>query len=146
MIWIEPGAALDPTLGLSRPELVPLVRRLAGVLGLGGASFELRLVDDNEMAGLNASFLGLVGPTNVLAFPASDPERPAYLGQIALSVDTLSRESLLYGQDPGRHLTRLLAHGLLHLAGFEHGPAMEAMTEQAVEALDPAGPASVPFP
>jgi probable rRNA maturation factor len=132
MIWISPGAGLNPSLPLSRPELKPLVRRLLETLGLSRASLELRLVDDPAMSRLNQDFLGLPGPTNVLAFPSEDQARPDYLGEIALSVDTLSREAVLYGQDPAEHLARLLAHAILHLAGFDHGPDMEDLTEKAV--------------
>jgi len=113
----------------------PLLTRLLDVLGLAGALVEVRFVDDAEIARLNAEFLGLPGPTNVLSFPADDPERPGYLGEIALSVDTLTREAALYGQDPAAHLVRLLAHGLLHLAGFEHGQVMEEMTDMAVSSF-----------
>lgn len=134
-IWIEPGAALNPALPLSKNEMKPLLKRLLAVLGLQGATLELRLVDDVEIARLNREFLGMTGPTNVLSFPAEDPERPEYLGELALSVDTLTREAALYGQDPQSHLVRLLAHGLLHLAGYDHGQAMEAMTDAAVETL-----------
>lgn len=134
-VWIEPGARLNPTLPLSVREAHPLLDGLLDVLGLSGGAVEVRFVDDREIARLNQEFLGLSGPTNVLSFPADDPERPAYLGELALSVDTLSREAVLYGQEPRRHLVRLLAHGMLHLAGYDHGEAMEAMTDLAVEAL-----------
>jgi probable rRNA maturation factor len=134
-IWIEPGAALNPTLPLSKSEMKPLLARLLAVLGLSGASVEVRFVDDAEIARLNGEFLGLPGPTNVLSFPAEDSDRPEYLGEIALSVDTLTREADLYGQDPSGHLVRLLAHGLLHLAGYDHGHAMEEMTDAAVSAF-----------
>lgn len=133
--WIEPGARLDPRLPLSRSEFAPLLEHLLAVLGVEGASIEVRFVDDAEIARLNREFLGLPGPTNVLSFPADDPARPDYLGEIALSVDALAREAVLHGQDLEEHLLRLLAHGVLHLAGYEHGPAMDAMTGMAVEAL-----------
>ena len=135
MIWVQPGAAYNPTLPLSRTELAPLIKRVLAAVGAAGADVEVRLVDDGEMALLNANFLGLPGPTNVLAFPAEDPERPQYLGEIALSVDTLTREADLYGQPVEEHFVRLLAHGLLHLAGYDHGPLMEELTEAAVETL-----------
>lgn len=135
VLWIESGALLDPALPLSRAEMRPLLKRLLAALDLSGASLEVRFVDDAEMARLNASHLGLPGPTNVLSFPAEDPERPDYLGELALSVDTLRREATLYGQPPEEHLIRLLAHGLLHLAGYEHGPNMEAMTDMAVASV-----------
>lgn len=134
-ILIHPGAALDPTLGLSRNEALGHISRLMDVLGLAFSEVEIRFVDDREMARLNAKYLGLDGPTNVLSFPGGDPDRPDYLGQIALCADALRREATLYGQEPAEHLTRLLTHGLLHLAGYEHGPLMEQLTDAAVEAL-----------
>ncbi|MDO9632355.1 MAG: rRNA maturation RNAse YbeY, partial [Humidesulfovibrio sp.] len=44
------------------------------------------------------------------------------------------------GQDPARHLARLLAHGVLHLCGHDHGPDMEALTDLAVDAVRPEEP------
>lgn len=64
-----------------------------------------------------------------------ETEQGVFLGEIALSVDTLAREVRLYGQEPREHLIRLLAHATLHLSGLDHGPEMEAFTEAAVEAL-----------
>lgn len=125
----------DPRLPLSRGELAELTARIQEALGLAGQAFDLRVVGDAEMAALNGEFLGLPGPTNVLSFPAADPARPDYLGEMAVSAPTVIREAFLYGQDPLAHLTRLLAHGFLHLAGWDHGPAMEAATEAAVDAV-----------
>ena len=134
-LWIDPGASLNPTLPLSKSEITPLLARLLTVLGISGASVEVRFVDDVEIARLNGEFLNLPGPTNVLSFPSEDSDRPDYLGEIALSVDTLAREAALYGQDPTEHLVRLLAHGLLHLAGYDHGRLMEEMTDMAVATI-----------
>lgn len=125
----------DPRLPLSKRELVDLTAAILGALDLDGRDFDLEVVDDAAMAALNGEFLGLSGPTNVLSFPADDPDRPDYLGEMAISADTVVREAFLYGQDPVRHLVRLLSHGFLHLAGLDHGPLMEALTEQAVDAV-----------
>ena len=51
------------------------------------------------------------------------------LGTLILSVDTLERECVLYGQKPHRHATHLLAHGLAHLLGYDHGEEMQQLTE-----------------
>ncbi|WP_029460129.1 rRNA maturation RNase YbeY [Solidesulfovibrio alcoholivorans] len=134
MIGVAPGL-LHPDLPCRRPELAVLCRDILDALDLGGGAFDLRVVGDGEMAALNRAHLGLPGPTNVLSFPAEDPQRPDYLGEMAVSLDTVAREAFLYGQPPRAHLVRLLAHGFLHLAGFDHGPVMEALTEQAVDAL-----------
>jgi probable rRNA maturation factor len=100
-------------------------------MGLGQARLEIELTGDREIARLNASFLGCVGPTNVLSFEDEDPEEDR-LGHIVLSVEALQREAILYGQDRQEHFLRLLTHGLLHVAGFEHGEPMYALTDQAV--------------
>lgn len=135
------NAPADPSFPLGNGELHDLCDDILSSLGLDDGFFELRLVDDSEVAALNSSFLGCEGPTNVLSFPAregaaeegEDGER--YLGEVALSVDTLARETRLYGQDPREHLSRLLAHAILHLAGYDHGEEMEALTELAVAAV-----------
>lgn len=130
-----PAASMDPRFPLARRELLALVEGLLAALDLEGARLSLTLVDDAGSAGLNARYLGCQGPTNILSFPEGDPEHPEELGALFLSVETLAREAFLYGQEPRAHLTRLLAHGILHLAGHEHGPLMDALTEQAVDAV-----------
>lgn len=121
-----------PPLPASAREYKELAAAVAGALGLERAGFELLLTDDARIARLNRTFLGLPGPTNVLSFP--DEAGPG-LGQVALSVDAVEREALLYGQDPVEHLVRLLAHGLLHLSGLDHGGEMYDLTEAAVGAV-----------
>jgi probable rRNA maturation factor len=123
---------LPPEFPLSRRELAEVLEDVADALGLDADQVGLRLVGDAEMAALNRRHAGLPGPTNVLSFEAEEGEEG--LGELVLSVDTLERETFLYGQEPREHLVRLLAHGLLHLAGLDHGPEMEAMTEAAVDA------------
>lgn len=134
MIGLAKGLC-HPELPASRGELTALCARLLDALDLTGREYDLRVVGDAEMARLNHDYLKVTGPTNVLSFPAEDPDRPDFLGEMAISLDTVAREAFLYGQDPAAHLARLLAHGLLHLAGFDHGPLMEMLTDTAVEAV-----------
>jgi probable rRNA maturation factor len=47
----------------------------------------------------------------------------------------VAREAFLYGQTPRQHFIRMLCHGILHLAGFDHGPQMFDLTDQAVAAV-----------
>ncbi len=61
-------------------------------------------------------------------------DAPCHLGWLVLSLDTWRRECLLYGQEPVEHALRLLAHGLGHLAGYDHGPEMDEFTDAAHEA------------
>ena len=95
-------------------ELARQGRALPGVV--------LYLVDDGCMARANACYMGCCGPTNVLSFPGDGQP-----GQLLLALPTLERECLLYGQDRTEHLLRLLAHGMGHLAGLDHGPEMDSL-------------------
>jgi len=130
---------LDPLFPLSRHELVEIGAIIMDSLGFGDDSLVIKLVDDQEISRLNTDFMGCSGPTNVLSFPADDAEdhlddaEPVYLGELAVSVDALSREAALYGQPPVGHLARLLTHGILHLAGYDHGDEMYDLTDAAVD-------------
>lgn len=133
---IRTGARpLDPRFAFTRRELADVVQTILEALGLCGADLSLTLLDDPGIAVLNARHLDCQGPTNILSFPEADPARPQALGALFLSVDTLAREAFLYGQEPQRHLARLLSHGILHLCGHDHGPDMEALTDLAVDAV-----------
>ena len=93
---------------------------------LPGASVDLTITSDAEIAIYNERFLGCAGPTNILSFPSGCS---GDLGALILSADTLERECILYGQPLREHSIRLLAHGLGHLLGFDHGPEMDALCE-----------------
>ena len=83
----------------------------------------MRLTGDAELRDLNARFLGIDAPTDVLAFPAGEPGR---IGDVAISVERA------IGQAPdGVAELRLLAvHGFLHCLGHDHAlpEAAAAMT------------------
>ena len=86
---------------------------------------ELHLVDDAVMSAANRRSMGCQGPTNVLSFPGGC-DSP---GTLLFSLDTLRRECLLYGQEPGEHALRLLAHGMAHLCGLDHSAQMDAVSD-----------------
>ncbi|NLW81724.1 MAG: rRNA maturation RNase YbeY [Desulfovibrionales bacterium] len=136
MLHLIRNVATDPRFPLSAPELGGIFGSLAEVFGLEEWALCLRIADDREISALNASFLDCLGPTNVLSFPAQEA---GWLGDMVLSAETLVRESFIYNQDPFEYTVRLLAHGLLHLMGHDHGPEMEALTDLAVACvtLDP---------
>lgn len=106
----------------------------AADIGRPLAGVELHLLTDSAMAEVNAAHLSCPGPTNVLSFPGG----PGMAGTLLLSLDTLERECLFYGQAPREHLLRLLAHGMAHLAGLDHGPEMDALCAALTEAAEAA--------
>lgn len=115
---------------LGRRELEGRLRAMLETAYSGEVELDLLLVRDGEMAVCNKTYMNCPGPTNILSFPLEEPpsdsDPVARLGSLVLSVDVLRREARLYGQNPEEHCLRLLAHGLGHLSGFDHGPEMDA--------------------
>ncbi len=121
----------------SRRELEAVLDAMRRACGLDWLCVELMLTDDAAISMINAENLGVAGPTNILSFPpalcpgtVSEPGRAS----LVLSLDTLERECLLYGQDAAEHTVRLLAHGMAHLGGLDHGPALDAAQHAAFAA------------
>lgn len=120
-------------------ELSQAIQQMFSVLQNRGQqypdSLELLLVRDGVMSVFNQQYMGCLGPTNILSFPADND----FLGSLMLDVDAVYRECCLYAQKPGEHCLRLLAHGLAHLAGYDHGQEMDkicaTMVDQALSLL-----------
>lgn len=91
------------------------------------------LVDDATIQALNRDFRGQDRPTDVLAFamregeamPEPRPGEPELLGDVVISVDTARRQASERGRPLLDELTMLLAHGLLHLLGYDHATKAE---------------------
>lgn len=90
------------------------------------------LTDDETVADLNQRFRGKAGPTNVLSFPAPD-NREGHLGDIALAYGVCAREATEQGKSLAHHLQHLVAHGVLHLVGYDHQTETEAAEMEALE-------------
>ncbi len=93
----------------------------------------LALVTDREMASINRDAMQVQGPTNILSFP--DDGSGEGTAELALDVAMLHREAFVYGQQPLRHLLRLVAHGFAHVCGYDHSEEMDACQD----ALETAG-------
>ncbi len=78
----------------------------------------IAIVDDARIAELNRRFLDRDGPTDVIAFEAeAEPERVA--GEVIVSADTAHRQAREAGHPLRAELCLLVAHGLLHVLGYE---------------------------
>jgi probable rRNA maturation factor len=96
----------------------------------------LCLTDDAEVRTMNARWRGTDEPTNVLAFPSSPAElakETPVLGDIALAFETLAREAEEAGAPLADHYRHLVAHGFLHLIGYDHQTEDEAGRMEELE-------------
>ena len=116
------------------PDVEALVTRAAeaALAGERGRAVTVLLTDDDAVRELNNRFRGKDQPTNVLSFPAiENPE--GFIGDIALAYGVCAREAAEQGKSLGAHLQHLVAHGVLHLVGYDHESDAEA---EAMEALE----------
>ncbi|HEX8233751.1 MAG TPA: rRNA maturation RNase YbeY [Caulobacteraceae bacterium] len=98
----------------------------------GGDLVTVLLTSDEAVRDLNARFRGKDAPTNVLSFPAPQSARP-HLGDIALAYGVCAREAGDQGKPLAHHLAHLVAHGVLHLLGYDHEREEEAVEMEALE-------------
>ncbi len=119
-------------LPLDKYQLMTVLRCMLcelSALGYNIDAVDLNITNDHIIAALNGDFLGRSGPTNIISFPSDD----GMPGILALSLDTCLRESVIYRQKPDIYLCQLLAHALAHLAGFEHGHAMDGISARCLK-------------
>jgi len=98
------------------------------------AELSILLCDDARIQELNRDFRGQDKPTNVLSFPgpAGGPG-PRALGDIAIALETVEREAGAERKTVHDHFSHLVAHGLLHILGYDHETDAEAEVMEALE-------------
>ncbi len=89
------------------------------------------LVSDEEMAAYNERFLERHGPTDVLAFPVEElmpgvvPDQdsngpPLIVGDVIVAPAYVGRQAEQNEADFGDEMALMVAHGILHLLGYDH--------------------------
>ena len=86
-------------------------------IGNGASSATVAFVSDKSIRKLNQQFRGIDKATDVLSFPADEPDN---LGDVAVSVETASRQARENGLSFDDEIAQLILHGLLHLSGYDH--------------------------
>lgn len=132
-----------PFEGVSAVVIRKRALKMLAHLDLTGVELSVALVDDPTIQELNRTYRRKNKPTDVLAFPMhekavaptplaarasarpppmpSAPETPeGMLGDVIVSIDTARRQATKHRRSLLDELTMLLAHGLLHLIGYDH--------------------------
>jgi probable rRNA maturation factor len=99
-------------------------------VGTPDAEWSIVLTGDQRIRELNRLYRKKDKPTDVLAFPQDGSVRarspsghagaPTLLGDVVVSVPTAARQAAAAGHSLAAEVTMLLAHGLLHLRGWDH--------------------------
>ena len=86
-------------------------------IGKSDSSVTVAFVSDKNIRKLNHQFRGIDKATDVLSFPADEPNN---LGDIAVSVETATRQAKENRLSFEIEVAQLILHGLLHLCGYDH--------------------------
>jgi probable rRNA maturation factor len=92
------------------------------------ASLTVVITDDKEIQALNRQFRGVDAPTDVLAFAEEEAgqvfvdgsDEPPYLGDVIVSLPRARVQAAEQGHSTAQELRLLVAHGVLHLLGYDH--------------------------
>ena len=87
------------------------------------SELSVSFVDLGEMSELNERYLGKPGPTDVLSFYLGEDsarEEPDLLGEVVVCPRYVQDQKRDGEFEPQREMVDLLAHGILHLLGYDH--------------------------
>ncbi len=98
-------------------------------LSLPNAELSILLCDDATIHALNRDYRKKDKPTDVLAFAMREGDYAELagdmLGDVIVSLDTAARQAKEKKHPLDREITMLVAHGLLHLLGYDHATRTE---------------------
>ena len=127
-----------PFRDVSRLRVRRWAERMLGAVDFSQAELSVVITDDREMRDLNRTFRRLDRPTDVLAFAMREGEPMGraltpggalpyeeMLGDVVVSVETARRQASQHRRPLEAEMRMLLAHGLLHLIGYDHRTARE---------------------
>lgn len=84
------------------------------------------LVDNDYIKSLNSEYRQVDSPTDVLSFAMEEGEdmldmgEEIILGDIVISLERALEQASSYGHSVDREVGYLMAHGILHLLGYDH--------------------------
>jgi probable rRNA maturation factor len=120
------GAGVDVTCAVAGAPPAARVRAWTRILlskaRAKRSSLSILLCGDARMRTLNRKFRRVDRPTDVLSFlPFRDSSSSSsFLGDLAIDVPYAARQARRRGHALSREVQILLAHGLLHLLGYDH--------------------------
>lgn len=104
----------DPLPVAQAGELAGLARDTLVAEGVASGELALSFVDLEEIEDLHVRFMDEPGPTDVLSFPMGDD---GLLGDVIVCPTVAVANN---PADPAGELRLLVAHGVLHVLGYDH--------------------------
>ena len=108
-------------------EINKLLDYACNYMKLDNVTFNVIIVDNEEIHKINKEYRGIDRPTDVISFALEDEkdmvldtEVGRILGDIYISLDKCRSQADEYGHSFLRELAFLTVHGFLHLQGYDH--------------------------
>ncbi|MDE0310408.1 MAG: rRNA maturation RNase YbeY [Acidiferrobacterales bacterium] len=100
------------------------------------AEVTLRVVDESEITDLNRVYRDKNSPTDVLAFPNPLPQEidMDLLGDVVVCAGIINQHAFDHKISQSAHWARVIAHGILHLCGYDHAQPDDATHMERAEA------------
>ncbi len=141
-VFVSRKARSSPA--LRSREVRAVAEKMLRHLGREEHELSVLLTDDVFIQTLNETHRGKARPTDVLAFAQNEGEimptsmDHGLLGDVVISLDTAERQARGRKHSLMDEVSFLLAHGILHLIGYDHETdeqeaIMNAMTSRLVE-------------
>ena len=101
---------------LTDAEIKRLVKKILARFKCLNKSLSVQFVSERKIRELNRKYRGVDKVTDVLSFGLGGED----LGDIFLCYPQIKRQAKHYQVTAKEEMARMLAHGILHLLGFEH--------------------------
>jgi probable rRNA maturation factor len=120
--------------GIEKKDIEDRLSKMMRDLKLEDAELSVVLTGDDQIRELNRFYRKKNHPTDVLAFPMEESVRdvPRLLGDVIVSIPTARKQARTARRPVIDEVTMLLAHGVLHLLGWDHDtkPKERAMVRE----------------
>lgn len=103
--------------GKGRTKIKKMAETALRGLGYEDRELSVLLTGNEEIRALNRDYRGKDKPTDVLSFPMEDD---ILLGDVVISTEKAASQAAEFGVTADEEMARLLVHGILHLAGYDH--------------------------
>ena len=111
------------------------IRQTLNYVNRANGEVTVRVVDETEITVLNRVYRHKNTPTDVLAFPHQLPKEidVDLLGDVVVCAGVINRHAIDHRISQPAHWARIIAHGILHLCGYDHTEPNDAMKMKRAE-------------
>lgn len=121
---------IGPSYKLDKDYLEKVAKAAFSFLPKKKGEIELKFVTVNEIMKLNEKYRQVSKPTDVLSFNISTEP---LIGQVFICYNISRKQAEIFEKTLEQEVSLLLAHGILHIFGYDHENETEANEMEEIE-------------